>query len=329
MAENKGLSAEWLNDDEDVEEETETVYTGGGESPYMEGYSVQNVKITMAKRITIPKKKVEFIEIDFINKDGKTHREKFMMRGKDGKPFYTYQGKKKQHFGVSKIKSLIKVLGLYEDEKNLMAALYSNTEDSDVTYEEYGKEKTEEFTVFTDLIDAKLKICISSKKENTQMGSDDEDDQAYVKACIKATEAYKKANPKKKSLKKFSKDDDYINVYRWFTVSEVKHFCSTTGLFGSEMEDGEGELLQKFIDANDEGLIFEGRTLIAEDLTEKEQKKLGINEWGKQVDPDEDGDDDYEEPEEEEEEEDEEEEAPKKKTSKPKAEEEDDSDDDW
>jgi len=323
MAENKGLSDAWLNEDEDIEEETESVYSGG-ESNFIQGYGAGSVKITMAKKINFKGKKTEFIELDFINKDGKTLREKFMVRGKDGKSFFTKDKRKRQHFGVSKIKSLIKVLGLYAEESNLMAALYSNTEEADVTWEEYGKEKTEEFTIFTDLIDTKVKLCITSKKENTQMASDqdDEDDQKYVNQCIKDTEAYKKANPKKKSLKKFAKDDEYVNVYRYFVVSTVAHFCSTEGLFGSEVEDGEGGLLDKFLAQNDEGEIFEARTLIADDLKESQLKKLGINEYGKQVEADEDEYDDVDE-----EEVDEEEEAPKKK---PKAEsKEEGEDDDW
>ena len=294
MAENKGLSSQWLDEDEDIIEDEETVFTGGSESPFIQGYGAKDVKISMAKRIVFDGSKVEFIELDFIDRDGKTLREKFMVRGKDGKPFYVDKKTKakKQHFGVNKIKSLIKVLGLYSGESNLMKELYSNTETADVTWEEYGKEKTEEFVVFNDLIGAKAKICITSKKENTQMSKDQDDDsdQKYVNQCIKDTEAYKKAHPKKKSLNRFKKDDDYVNVYRWFTVSTVSHFCSTEGLFGSEIEDGKGELLQKFLDANEDGEIFEGRTLVAEDLTEKQREKLGINEYGKQVEADEDDD---------------------------------------
>ena len=324
MAEDKGLSEAWLSEDDDIEEEAESVYSGG-ESPFIQGYGAVDTKITMAKKINFKGKKTEFIEIDFINKDGKTHREKFMVRGKDGKSFFTKDKRKRQHFGVSKIKSLLKVVGLYKDEDNLMAALYSNTEEADVTWEEYGKEKTEEFTIFTDLIDTKVKLCITSKKENTQMASDqdEDDDQKYVNQCIKDTEAYKKANPKKKSLKKFAKDDEYVNVYRYFVVSTVAHFCSTDGLFGSEIEDGEGALLDKFLEQNDEGEIFEARTLIADDLKVSQLKKLGINEYGKQVDEDED---EYDDVDEDEPEEDEEEETPKKAKSKSKDE---DKDDDW
>jgi len=321
-----GLSDAWLNDsDDEIEEDEETIF-GGNDSNQIQGYGVVTAKITMAKRITIKNSKVEFIEIDFAAKDGKEHRERFMMRGKDGKPFYTYQKRKKQHFGVSKIKSLIKVLGLYTDEKNLMAALYSNTEEAEVTFEEYGKEITAEYTVFTDLIDAKVKLCISSKKENSKTASeqDDEDEQKYVNQCIKDTEKYKIANPKKKSLKKFKKDDDYVNIYRWFTVSEIKHFCSMDGKFASELDDDEGSMLQQFIDANEEGMIFEGRTLIADDLSERALKKLGINSFGKRVEEDEE-DDGYDE-EEDEPEDDEPEEKPKKSKAKPV---EEDSGEDW
>ena len=326
-----GLSDAWLNDsDDEIEEDEETIF-GGNDSNQIQGYGVVTAKITMAKRITIKNSKVEFIEIDFATKDGKEHRERFMMRGKDGKPFYTYQKRKKQHFGVSKIKSLIKVLGLYAEEKNLMAALYSNTEEAEVTFEEYGKEITAEYTVFTDLIDAKVKLCISSKKENSQTAAeqDDEDEQKYVNQCIKDTEKYKIANPKKKSLKKFKKDDDYVNVYRWFTVSEIKHFCSMDGKFASELDDDEGSMLQQFIDANDEGEIFEGRTLIADDLSERALKKLGINEFGKRVEEDEEDDgydEEEDEPEDDEPEDDEPEEKPKKSKAKPV---EEDDQEDW
>ena len=326
-----GLSDAWLNDaDDDVEEDAEEVYNNG--SNQIEGYGVHTAKITMAKRITIKKSKVEFIEIDFATKDGKEHRERFMMRGKDGKPFYTYQKRKRQHFGVSKIKSLVKVLGLYAEESNLMAALYSNTEEAEVTFSEFGKDITAEYTTFVDLIGKKVKLCISSKKENSQTAAEQDDDveQKYVNQCIKDTEKYKIANPKKKSLKKFKKDDDYVNVYRWFTVSEVKHFCSMDGKFGSEMEDEEGSMLQQFIDANEDGMIFEGRTLIADDLSERALKKLGINEFGKRVEEDA-ADDGYDEEESEPEDdaEDEEEEAPKKTKAKAKPEAEEDESEDW
>lgn len=298
----KDLSTEWL-EDEDVIEEEETVFSGGSESPYLVGYGAYDTKITMAKLVKVPKKKVQFIEVDFIDKNGKTHTEEFMIKGKDGNSFFIggqphNKGKKVQHFGVNKIKSLIKVAGLYADEPSnkLMANLFSNTEDADVTFKKFGKEKTEEFTIFPDLIGKKVKLCLTSKKENAQTASDGED-QKYIKACIKATEAYKKANPKKKSLAKFKPDAEYVNVYKWFTNSSVSHFCTTDGLFASELEANEGTMLQDFIDANEEGLIFEGRTLIPEDLTEAERTKLGINEWGKQVEPEETNG--YSEPEEE------------------------------
>lgn len=328
IEEETGLSDAWLNEeDDDIEEDAEEVY-GGNDSNQIQGYGVVTAKIAMAKRITIKKSKVEFIEIDFITKDGKEHRERFMMRGKDGKPFYTYQKRKKQHFGVSKIKSLIKVLGLYSSESNLMAALYSNTEEAEVEFQEYGKDVKADYTVFTDLIDKKVKLCISSKKENSQTGSeqDDEDEQKYVNQCIKDTEKYKRANPKKKSLKKFGKDDEYVNVYRWYTVSEIKHFCSVKNEFASEVgdEDEAGTMLQQFIDANEDGTIFEGRTLIADEMSERELKKLGISEFGKRVEPEEDNDDGYDdeeddEPEDEpEQEEESEEETPKKAKAKAK-----------
>jgi len=320
------LSNSWLDDeeDDDIVEEEETVYDGS-DSNYIQGYGVQTVKITMAKRITFPKSKVEFIELDFMSKDGKTLREKFMVRGKDGKTFYTKDKIKKQHFGVNKIKSLLKVTDAFNGvpAKKLMASLYGNAELADVKYEEFGKEKEEEFLVFPDLIGKKVKICITSKKENSQLNSeqDDADDQKYVKQCIKDTKKYIIANKKKRSLKKFDTDEGYVNAYRYFVVTTVSHFCSLDGLFASEIGvDDVPELMQKFIDANDEGEIFEGRTLICDDMSESQLKKLGINEYGKRVEPDEDDDDDYEEVDEDEDEE----EAPKKK---PKAKKESKSDD--
>ena len=338
MSTDTGLSSAWL-DDEDVEEEEETVFTG--ESNFIQGYGVQTVKITMAKRLINDKTKTEFIELDFINKEGKTLREKYMVRGRDGNPYFIVKGTKKQHFGVSKIKGLIRVLGLYPDAKNLMKELYTNVEDIELTYEEYGKEVTETFTVFNDLINKKVKICVTSKKENSQMASEQDDpaDQKYVNQCIKDTDAYKKAHPKKKSLKKFDKDDDYVNVYRWFTVTSVSHFCSLKGLFGSEMKLDEGVLLDKFINANDDGEIFEGRTLIVEDLSDAAQTRLGIDEYGKRIVPDDDDDDDDDGYDDEEEEDDEPEPKPKAKTrakakTEPESEEEkdeepDESDDEW
>jgi len=83
-------------------------------------------------------------------------------------------------------------------------------------------------------------------------------------------------------------------VYKWFTNSSVSHFCTIDGLFASEMESGEGTMLQDFLDANDSGLIFDGRTLIPEELTEAERSKLNINEYGKQIEAE--TNDGYEEP---------------------------------
>jgi len=295
----KNLSAEWLTE-EDVIEEEETVFSGGSESPFIVGYGAYDTKITMAKLVKVPKKKVQFIEVDFIDQNNKTHTESFMIKGSDGNSFFIgkqthNKGKKVQHFGVNKIKSLVKVAGLYpkEPSNKLMANLFANTEDADVTYKKFGKEKTEEFTIFPDLIGKKVKICLTSKKENAQTAADGED-QKYIKACIKATEAYKKANPKKKSLSKFKADDSYVNVYKWFTNSSVSHFCTIDGLFASEMDSGEGTMLQDFLDANEKGLIFDGRTLIPEELTESERSKLNINEYGKQIEVE--ANDSYEEP---------------------------------
>ncbi len=321
------LSNAWLDDeDDDIVEDAETVYDGN-DSNYIQGYSVQTVKVTMAKRITFDKSKVEFIELDFINKDGKTLREKFMVRGKDGKTFYMKDKIKKQHFGVNKIKSLLKVTDTFDGvpAKKLMASLYGNAEMADVKYEEFGKEKEEEFLTFPDLIGKKVKVCVTSKKENSQLNAeqDDADDQKYVKQCIKDTKKYIIANKKKRSLKKFDNDEGYVNVYRYFVVTTVSHFCSLDGMFASEIGvDEEPELMDKFIDANDADVVFEGRTLICDDMSESQLKKLGINEYGKRVEADEDEDDDYEDVED-----DDEEEKPKKK-SKAKVEDEDE-DENW
>ncbi len=281
------LSSAWLEDDDIVEEE-ETVYDNSG-SNFIQGYGVQTVKITMAKRIVFDKSKVEFIEIDFESQDGKTLREKFMVRGKDGKSFYTRNNIKKQHFGVPKIKSLLKVCNVFPnvEANKLMASLYGGAETASVKYEEYGNEKEAEFLIFPNLIGKKAKICITSKNENSQLNSDqdDESEQKYVNQCIKDTKRYISANSKKKSLKKFDVSDGYVNVYRYFVVTTVSHFCSVDGLFASEIgSDEEPKLLKQFIRANEADIIFEGRTLIVENLSDAQLKKLSINEYGKRID---------------------------------------------
>ena len=291
------LSASWL-EDEEVEEVKESVFGGNSESPFIVGYGARVVKITMAKHITFPKSKVEMIELSFIDKDEKTLTEKYMVRGKDSKTFYVRNGKKFNHFGINKIKSLLTILGLYTDEKNLMVGLFSNTEEAEITFTEYGKEKTEDAVVFKDLLDKKVQICVTSKKENAQTSKeqDDSDEQKYIDACIKNTKAYCKANPKKKSIQRFAKESDYVNVYKWFTNSSVSHFCSTDGKFGSEMKEKDGTMLQDFLDANEPNIVFDGRTLISDEMTERELSKLGINAWGKRVEAsdDDDGFDDVE-----------------------------------
>jgi len=185
------------DDIEDIEEEDEQV--GYDDSNRIEGYQVADVKITMAKVIKVAKKKVQFIELDFATKDGKEHRERFMIRGSDGKTFYVHMKKKKQHFGVSKIKSLMKVLGLYKDEANLMKALFSHTDEAEVEFNEYGKDVKQDYTTFPDLIGQKCKIAVRSKRENARKKNDSDD--SYIKACIKGTEAFKKKHPKKKSIR--------------------------------------------------------------------------------------------------------------------------------
>ena len=304
MATNKNkmddMLDQWDDVDEGVEEDEETVGFDGNNR--IEGYGVVDVKVTMMKLINIPKSKVQFIEIDFESKDGKELREKFMIRGKDGKTFFVFKGKKKQHFGVSKIKSLIKVAGLYTDEDNLMKALFSNTEEAEVEFSEYGKDVKQDYITFPDVIGCKVKIAVKSKKENSQTSNDDDD--KYVQSCVKATEAFKKANPKKKSAQKFKSGDKYINVYKWFTVTEVAHFISKDGLLASELGKDEGTLMDKFLSMNDAGEVFDVRTLIVEDLSEGERKKLGIDEHGKVLSTDEEGGEEPEEESEEEEEED-------------------------
>ena len=64
------------------------------------------------------------------------------------------------------------------------------------------------------------------------------------------------------------------------------------------MKEKDGTMLQDFLDANDEGIVFDGRSLIADDMTERELSKLGINAWGKRVEP-EDSDDGFDDVEEE------------------------------
>ena len=287
----KELKAMTEGFDEEVEEFEETV--GFGESSYIVGYQAADVKVSMAKLITIPKSKVQFIELDFETKDGKTLREKYMLKGKTGTTFFMSQGKKRPHFGLSKIKSLINVLGLYGDNANKMKALFSNTEVADVTYTEYGKEKTEEFVTFTDLIGSKCKILVKSKKVN-QNSANDEDD-AYMVQCVKDVKAFAKEHPKKKAAQKWKGDEDYFPVYRWFTETAVDHFCTTDGLLQSEMESGEGKLLDKWLGMSDEGQIYDTRVLIVDDLSEGQREKLGIDQYGKIVET-ESSEESYDEP---------------------------------
>ncbi len=286
---------------DDVEDEQETV---GFESDYIVGYGGFDVRIQMAKLVLQRNNKnkitgkVQWIEIDFETKDGKKMREKYMIKGKDGKPFFMRKGKKSAHFGVSKIKSLITVAGLYDGESNKMKALFSNTEEAEVEYNEYGKDKKEDFVVFPDLIGAKVKILVGSKKENATTATDDDD--AYIQFCIAQTEAFKKANPKRKFAAKFKKDDEYVNVFKWYTVTEVKHFATLGGLLQSEMVSGEGSLAEKYLGMQEEGHIFDMRTLVVEDMSEGERNKWNLNEYGKVVEADSDeGEETYEEPEEE------------------------------
>jgi len=295
------LSSAWLDDAEDIIEEEETVFGGASESQFIQGYGVQTVKITMAKRIKAKNSETEWVELDFINQDGKTLREKFMVRGKTGATYFTKNGKKTQHFGINKLKSLLKVANVFPDveAKKLMAALYGSAEDADVTYTEYGKEKTEEFLTFPSLFGVKCKIAVTSKKENstTSADKDDEAEQQYVNQCIKDTKKFVIANPKKTSLKKFVSKQGlaYPNVYRWFVITTISHFIGLDDCFAGESEP---KKIKEFLAANEEGTIFDGRTLIPENLTDKELKKLGINKYGKVVEAEEDdGYDDIEEPE--------------------------------
>ena len=320
MSEN--LSESWLMDDE-VDEIEETVFGSGFKSDRIEGYGVVDAKITMAYKVKSGSSKAEAIKISFINKDEQTHTETIWVRGRDGKPYSVKNGKKIQSFGVNKIKSLLKVTGLFTDSKNVMASLYGDVETSDVTETNYGKEETNEQEVFNSLVGLKVKLCVSSKKVNatTSAEQDDSDEQAYVNQCIKDTKKFVIANPKKKSLKKFvdsKQSKEYPNVYKWFTETSIQHFCSLDGKFAGEMDKKDGTMLQDFIDANEEGFISDGRTLIAEELSDRELAKLGINKFGKRVEPEDDDGYDSEE-------EIEEDEAPKKSKAKP-VEEDDDSD---
>ena len=277
------LSAEWLDED-DIEEVEDTVFGGSSESPYIQGYGVHTVKVAMAKVIKYGSSKVEFIELDMVNQDGKLLREKFMVRGKDNNTFYKRNGKKFQHFGINKIKSLMKVSGQFEDtdSSKYMATIYGGAEKADVTYSEYGKEKTEEFLTFPELIGLKVKIAVTSKKENSQTNADqdDEAEQKYVKDCIRRTKAFIAANPKKKSLKKFDKSEGYVNVFKWFTNSTVAHFIGMNDCFAGESSP---KKINEFLEANDEGVIFDGRTLFAEELSDSDLAKVGINKYGKRV----------------------------------------------
>jgi len=290
----KNLSADWLMDDE-VEEIEESVFGSGFKSDRIEGYGVVDAKITMAYKVKSGSSKAEAIKISFINKDEQTHTETIWVRGRDGKPYSVKNGKKVQSFGVNKIKSLLKVTGLFADSKNVMASLYDDVETSDVTETNYGKEETNEQEVFSSLLGLKVKLCVSSKKVNatTSAEQDDSDEQAYVNQCIKNTKKFVIANPKKKSLKKFvdsKQAKEYPNVYKWFTETSIQHFCSLDGKFAGEMDKKDGTMLQDFIDANGEGFISDGRTLICDDMSDRELAKLGINKYGKRVEPSDDDD---------------------------------------
>ena len=258
----KNLSADWLMDDE-VEVEEETVFGSGFKSDRIEGYGVVDAKITMAYKVKSGSSKAEAIKISFINKDEQTHTETIWVRGRDGKPYSTKNGKK--------------------------------------------------------------------VNATTSAEQDDSDEQAYVNQCIKDTKKFVIANPKKKSLKKFvdsKQSKEYPNVYKWFTETSVQHFCSLDGKFAGEMDKKDGTMLQDFIDANEEGFISDGRTLIAEELSDRELAKLGINKFGKRVEP-EDDDDGYDSEEDDDIEDDDaedEEEKPKKSKAKPV---EEDDQEDW
>ena len=297
MSENKELelSADWLNDDE-IEEVEETVFGGSFDSPFVQGYGSVDTKISMAYKVESGSSSAEAIKLSFITEDNKTHTETIWVKGKDGKPYSIKGGKKVQTFGVNKIKSLIAVLGLFEDSKNVMASLYGDIETADVTETNYGKETTEEQEVFSALVGQKVKLCVSSKKVNatTSATQDDTDEQKYVAQCIKDTKKFIIANPKKKSLKKFvdsKQSKEYPNVYKWFTETSIQHFCSIDGLFANETKP---KKLKEFTEANEEGFISDSRTLIADEMTDKELAKLSINKFGKRVEPSDDND--YEEP---------------------------------
>ena len=285
------MLSDWGNEELEMEDDN----IGNDNSSYIVGYGEFAVKTTMAKLIEFKGKKSKWIEIDFETQDGKNLRERFMVLGKDSKPFYLDKRtkQKKAHIGYNKIRSLLKVAGIQQDAKDSVKAVFQSGEVADVTYTEWGKEKTESFTVFPDLIGVKTTILVSSKKLNTQSAFDDSDE--YLVFCQKETEKFKKAHPKKKSLLKFKKTDEYQNVFRWITESSVQHFVSPDGLLQSEM-GGEGGLKDKWLSMNDTGVIFDMRSLIIEDLTESQRKKYSLNEYGKIEEND--SDESFDEPEE-------------------------------
>ncbi len=292
------LSNNWLDDNE-CEVEEEEVFGGSFKSDRIEGYGVVEAKVTMAYKVKSGSSSAEAIKISFMNKDEQTHTETIWFRGKDGKPYTVKGGKKVQTFGVNKIKSLIKVAGLFQDSNNLMASLYGDVETADVTETNYGKESTEEQEIFSSLIGAKINLCVSSKKVNatTSATQDDPDEQKYVSQCIKDTKKFIIANPKKKSLKKFAESKqskEYPNVYKYFVETSIQHFVSLDGKFADELDKKDGTKMQDFIDANKAGFISDGRTLQPELLTEAQLKRLGINKFGKRVEVS--ADDGYEEP---------------------------------
>jgi len=277
-----GLLENWAEEEVELEEEQVGF---ANSSDRIEGHQVAEVKVTMVKLVPT-KGKTVWVEFDFESKDGKTLRERQVLVGSKGASTYVRGGKKVNQTGVSKLMSLAIISGKFENSKTLLKDIKATTEKMEVKFSEYGKDIVADYIVFPTLIGSKVKIAVSSTKVNGrgQLGD------AYVDACHKATKAFSKANPKKRFAEKVAKcsGDDYVDVYKNFVESEVKHFITPSGQLRSEMGTDSTELMQKFIDSKDEGYVYDKRTLFVEKLSEAELKKLSIDKYGKFVEPEDD-----------------------------------------
>jgi len=292
--------AAMVNGVEDLNEDDMdmSIDDGMSESSYIVGYGSTVVKIKGARLETYEGSKVTNLVLDFESKDGKTLTEKFMMTGAKGQ-IKTGQGR---IFGsLNQIMSLINVLGLYEGEKK-GKALYAHGEVAEVTYTNYGAEKTEEAIIFPDLIGKVVTLAHSSKKINLDMKNEGD---AYAKFCIAEAKKFVKAKPKAAASKKFDEKANYIPSFRWVTETSVKHFCDAKGFMQSELGNEEPEKLTAFLEKNDKGLIFDSRMLKVEELSDSQRKKYHLNEYGKVEEPEDGADEPDVEPEPESEDEDE------------------------